>query len=147
MARRNSVRALLGGMLVLVTALVAACAGGGSAERIDVKADEFSFEPAVVTVRAGTEYRLVLQNTGAVLHDWTIERIAATAVAGTETARHDMGGMNRMVGSGDRLHVAAAAGKATELTFTPTEPGEYEYACTVPGHADLGMRGRLVVQG
>jgi plastocyanin len=148
MTMRRIVRALLGGTLVLVIALVAACSSsGGSAERIEVKAREFSFEPAVVTVRAGTQYRLVLRNTGTVGHDWTIERIAATAIAGTGSGGHDMGGMDRVAGSGDRLHVAASAGKTSDLTFTPAEPGEYDYLCTVPGHADLGMRGRLVVQG
>ena len=141
--------ALLVGALVLITMLLAsACASGGaSRERIEIEASDFSFEPAVVTVSAGTEYSLVFRNSGTVLHDWTIERIPATDVAETGSAGHGMSGMGGMAGAGGQLHVAAEAGKTSELAFTPTTPGEYEYVCTVPGHRELGMLGRLVVQG
>ena len=41
----------------------------------------------------------------------------------------------------------AAGGETTEVTFTaPTEPGEYEYICSFPGHYAAGMKGFLVVQ-
>ncbi|MBI4260063.1 MAG: multicopper oxidase domain-containing protein [Actinobacteria bacterium] len=36
-------------------------------------------------------------------------------------------------------------GRSAELTLPALEPGEYEYVCEVPGHADAGMRGVLVV--
>lgn len=40
-----------------------------------------------------------------------------------------------------------AGGETTELTFTvPSEPGDYEYICSFPGHYAAGMKGFLVVK-
>ncbi|MGA7758612.1 MAG: plastocyanin/azurin family copper-binding protein [Ilumatobacteraceae bacterium] len=32
------------------------------------------------------------------------------------------------------------------ITFMPDAPGSYQYICTIPGHAQLGMRGTFVVE-
>ena len=32
------------------------------------------------------------------------------------------------------------------ITFMPDAPGTYQYICTIPGHAQLGMRGTFVVE-
>ena len=32
------------------------------------------------------------------------------------------------------------------ITFMPDAPGAYQYICTIPGHAKLGMRGTFVVE-
>jgi uncharacterized cupredoxin-like copper-binding protein len=139
-------------LAVGVAALTAACGsgGGGQARRIDVRASEFSFTPATVTLTAGTRYRLVFKNDGKTLHDWTISSIPAQDVAEQGSGGHDMGattmGERGMPAGNAMLHVSAEGGKSGELTFTPTQAGEYEYECTVPGHRELGMRGRLVVQ-
>ena len=37
-------------------------------------------------------------------------------------------------------------GEKTELTFIPDRPGEFDYLCEVPGHAELGMRGKFIVE-
>lgn len=42
----------------------------------------------------------------------------------------------------------AGGGETTSVTFTvPSEPGEYEYVCTFPGHFQANMRGTLIVKG
>ena len=42
----------------------------------------------------------------------------------------------------------AGAGETVEITFAaPTEPGEYVFLCTFPGHFAGGMKGKLVVAG
>jgi len=43
------------------------------------------------------------------------------------------------------MHAHTAAGETVTVTFTPTEPGTYEFYCTVPGHREAGMIGTLVV--
>lgn len=41
----------------------------------------------------------------------------------------------------------AGGGETVEVTFTaPTEPGEYVYLCSFPGHYAAGMKGLLVVK-
>ena len=46
----------------------------------------------------------------------------------------------------DLALTAPPGGGSGTLEFTPTEPGEYEYYCTVPGHKEAGMLGTLVVE-
>ncbi len=36
--------------------------------------------------------------------------------------------------------------EAKEVTFTAGTPGSYNYICTVPGHAALGMKGSFIVE-
>lgn len=43
------------------------------------------------------------------------------------------------------LHVHTGSGEQASVTFTPTEPGTYEFYCTVPGHREAGMIGQLTV--
>lgn len=33
------------------------------------------------------------------------------------------------------------------VTFTPTRPGEFVYNCSIPGHKEVGMIGKLIVTG
>ena len=41
----------------------------------------------------------------------------------------------------------AGGGETVEVTFTaPTEPGEYTYICSFPGHVSGGMKGTLTVR-
>jgi uncharacterized cupredoxin-like copper-binding protein len=54
---------------------------------------------------------------------------------------HDMGDE---VGPLD-LHVGAAANGSGTIEFTPSQPGTYEFFCTVAGHKEAGMVGSLVV--
>ena len=37
-------------------------------------------------------------------------------------------------------------GETGDVTFVAGAPGTYHYICTVPGHADLGMNGKFIVQ-
>lgn len=151
MNHARSLRLLALGTLALAGAiLVSGCSSGdgvsGNATRIDVLAADFRFDPPDLTLKAGQQYSLLFKNAGSTLHDWTIDGIPSQTVAVNASGGHDMGSAT-MPAVAAQLHVAADAGKTDELTFTPTQPGEYEYSCTVPGHRELGMRGRLAVQG
>ena len=43
------------------------------------------------------------------------------------------------------LLVAARGGETATGGFTAPDPGSYTYDCTVAGHRDAGMEGKLVV--
>ncbi|HUF52762.1 MAG TPA: cupredoxin domain-containing protein [Dehalococcoidia bacterium] len=110
--------------------------------------DELVFEPDELTVQAGQSVELTVDNSdNTALHDWTITEIAVHGVD-MHGASEDMGHMEDMEGheGGDPdLHIAVDGGGTATITFIPTEPGEYEYHCTVLGHAEAGMVGTLVV--
>ena len=38
-----------------------------------------------------------------------------------------------------------AAGETGELVIDGLDPGEYDYYCSIPGHRDAGMEGRVLV--
>ena len=84
-----------------------------------VVATEFAFEPREIRLREGETFNLTLDNRGAMYHDLTISELGfvLTADPGTRTS----GGL------------------------TITQPGRYRYVCGVPGHAQAGMSGSLIV--
>lgn len=92
-----------------------------NAQRIDVVASDFRFEPQEVVVKAGIPIALTLSNRGKNEHAWVI------------SAQSDV-----------HLHVLPG-GQQTQV-FTIEHPGEYKIACTVAGHEDLGMVGKIRVQ-
>jgi plastocyanin len=89
---------------------------------IEVKiiSTEFKFMPAKIRIAAGRAVALVLDNSGG------------------ET-EHEVS----FPAFGFRLQ--AKAGEITRRTTVFNEPGEYDFACNLPGHREAGMGGTLVV--
>ena len=38
-------------------------------------------------------------------------------------------------------------GSELSIVFVASQPGEFAYICTVPGHAALGMKGKVIIEG
>jgi uncharacterized cupredoxin-like copper-binding protein len=136
--------------LALVTIIaLAACGATSSApttpQSFAVRAKEFGFAPAQLTVTAGQPVELIFQNTGAVEHDWSVREID---LVGNPTATEESGDGHMMGDMHDapKLHVAAGPGTQGKLTFTPSKAGTYEFFCTVAGHKEAGMVGTLTVK-
>jgi plastocyanin len=114
--------------------LFAACSGndvetgkikgraGGSPEAgakpIQVQAQNFSFDPDTLRVKAGQEIALRLQSEDS-SHDFAIDGLGTVA---------DVSG-----------------GETTTARLRIDEPGKYTYFCTIPGHRDGGMEGTITV--
>lgn len=93
-----------------------------------VRLDEFSITPSSLRVSRGTT--LDVRNVGSIEHNLTIERgpdarRRTEKLAGTSTFR---------AGGSESLAVDLA-------------PGTYALVCTVPGHREAGMIGRITVVG
>ena len=89
------------------------------AREVGVEAGELWFDPATVEVTAGEPVNLRLVNTGEAFHDLTVP--AADVVLAAEPGEEAIG----------------------SVEFS--EAGRYEFYCSVPGHAQGGMRGTIVV--
>ena len=116
----------------------------GEVLEITLDAEEWRFEPSIVEVPMGHRVKLTLVNDGRVEHDVEIAGVPAENI-------EVMDGVERHERLGGGLHhegvVAAHAEPGTTATvmFTVTEAGEYDFACTIPGHKEAGMVGKLVV--
>jgi plastocyanin len=123
--------------LALLLPALAGCGGGSTkstgtvtveaGQPVTVTADEYSFKPGTVVVRAGGKpsvaVRFRLKNDGALPHDIHVR-------AGDQ----DRGGTEPIGG-----------GATTEGTVT-LPPGDYKTFCSIGDHEDLGMRGKLTIE-
>lgn len=113
-------------LALLAVPVLAACGGGGgggesAADAIKVEMhDDFRFSPNELTAKVGEPLKLNIVNEGSVVHDFDIEATGTT--------------------SGE---LAGGESKVIEVTFQ--EAGEYDFICTVAGHATAGMVGKITV--
>lgn len=102
--------------------------------------DDMRFVPQRLQVRRGDTIRLRVVNRGRVMHELVIgteEELArhAALMRKNPDMEHDAPYM---------AHVAPA--KRGEILWQFTQPGEFSFACLVPGHFEAGMRGTIVVK-
>jgi Cu+-exporting ATPase len=115
-----AVIALLGvGVVAGVTAADRALSA--SAQRVDLVATDLAFSQTEIRVRSGGFVLVSLDNEGAVFHDWMAEGLA-------------------------NVDLPARPGQTSRIRFYADRPGTYPFICTVPGHAEAGMRGVLIVE-
>ena len=92
------------------------------APEVRVQAENFTFSPSEVRVPKGTAANLTLVNPAStgVVHDFTVPALG--------------------------IHVVAEPGQTATAGLRDLPAGRYPAFCSVPGHADLGMRASLVVE-
>ena len=114
-----------------VLAMVSAACGGGGANTsadagaavsFDVSLSEFQISPSTIQAPAGRPMIFDVTNEGQVPHTFAVD-----------------------TGAGVEATQEIAPGTSTELTIPKLGAGEYRFSCTIPGHADLGMVGSLIV--
>ena len=88
--------------------------------KIDLKAIDLGFTPGNVTVEAPGRYTFTLTNTGQIPHDLTF-------ADGTTTG-----------------NVAAGSVKSVDVNVPA---GGLSFICSIPGHAQAGMKGAVAVKG
>ncbi|HVL54445.1 MAG TPA: heavy metal translocating P-type ATPase [Vitreimonas sp.] len=115
--------------LVAVAIASLALAGGvmaadraidAGAQRVDVVARDVRFVPDELHVRAGEWAVISLRNDDPVFHDLEVVEMA-------------------------NVDVGARPGQTGEIRVMLDRPGRYPFVCTVPGHAEAGMTGTLIV--
>jgi plastocyanin len=93
-----------------------------SAIPLHVQAEGFRYapDPLHMHARPGDTVRVTYTNLDPVVHDWEVQGIPGA-------------------------HLNAGPGQITSTTFRVPAPGVYEVWCTLPGHHEAGMVGRLIV--
>ena len=130
-------------LALILTFTLAACGSAASSsttpKTVTLTLNEFQFQPAEITANVGQPIKLVLKNNGTVLHDF-VSTDAMVEVMEEHGAEHDMAGMQT------NMHAAIEAGQQSTLEFKATQPGTYTFYCTIAGHREAGMEGKLIVK-
>lgn len=101
--------------------------------------DDMRFTPAHLTVRQGDTLRLRIANRGKLLHELVIGTAEELQAHAELMKKHP--GMEH-----DEPYMAHVnAGQRGEITWTFNRPGDFEFACLIPGHFEAGMRGTIRV--
>jgi plastocyanin len=98
-----------------------AVSGTAQMQKVTVEAKEFAFTPSTITLKKGQPAQITFKNMGAFPHNLTIADLNVK----TKTIQ---------------------PGEQDIIQFTPDKTGQFTFMCTVPGHADKGMKGTLTVQ-
>ena len=110
------------------------------AETPTVVLSEYAFSPGTLTFRAGTPYRLRIENGGDSTHFFVSDGFFKAIAPGRLITR-----------SGETAQpalksIALAPGEAKTLEFVPVRTGAYELQCTAPLHAAFGMHGTILIR-
>jgi uncharacterized cupredoxin-like copper-binding protein len=97
-----------------------------AATEVRVVATDLKFTPPTIQAKVGQPIKIVLENKGAIEHDIAFPTLKADQ-------------------PGASLKALAKPGQTATLEFTPTTKGSYEYICTIPGHKEAGMKGKINV--
>lgn len=118
--------------------------------RVNAIVEKIQFDVKAFEVKAGKKVKVIFVNPDFMPHNFVITKpgkadsVAAAAIAlGADGFKKQF-----LPETDDILHATKLLekGQTEELEFTaPTEPGQYSFICTFPGHATL-MRGVLTVK-
>ena len=103
---------------------------------LNVTLSDYNYTPSTLTVPAGKEITLNLDNQGFVSHTFIIFKLGTDA--------------GEKYGPEDEQNIywkfEVLPGHTATATFTsPSEPGEYYVTCGLGGHHEVGMVGTLIV--
>jgi len=105
---------------------------GSSQYGFGVNSTTLASPGATLTFKVGDVVKVTFHNEGQVPHGWEI------------TNQNTTGG-TVLFGASIGLTSYISPGNNAQVTFNVTQAGNYYYICTVPGHAQLGMWGQVVV--
>ena len=102
--------------------------------------DNMRFTPARIEVNQGDTVRLTLTNTGQVMHELVI---------GTQQELAEHAALMKRFPNMEHeepymAHVAP--GKTGDIIWTFNRPGDFDFACLLPGHFEAGMVGKILVR-
>jgi uncharacterized cupredoxin-like copper-binding protein len=102
-------------------------------------ANELKFFPATIDFTAGKRYKLILDNPSATKHYFTAKDFADSIWS----QKVEAGGVE-VKGAIHELELKPGA--IAEWFFIPLKSGTYALHCSIPGHAEAGMVGKLGIQ-
>lgn len=106
----------------------------------DAHGEPSQMKPGDIVVKRGATVRFLVRNHGKVMHEMVIGTM--------KELREHAELMRKFPGmEHDEPYMAhVAPGRQGEIVWQFTQPGEFYYACLVPGHMEAGMLAKITVQ-
>jgi len=154
---KNGIMIMFGQLLalaILITACGTSDQGPASPIELTIEGRDTLYLPETLEAVAGLPVILTFKNADALAHDINFDNLPITEgqVILTSEVSHSQGVEELAQEASEHdiqlfatLHVHALSNKQVTVTFTPTDPGTYEFYCTIPGHREAGMVGSLFV--
>ncbi len=101
--------------------------------------DTMRFSPEKIEATQGETIKFLIKNTGKVLHEFVI----GTQKENDAHAALMVKFPNMEHSEPYMAHVAP--GKTAEIIWTFNKPGDFYFACLIPGHYQAGMTGKITV--
>ena len=102
--------------------------------------DKMRYTPGTLTVKRGDTLRLVVKNSGKVMHELVIGSM--NELKAHAELMQKFPGMEH-----DEPYMAhVAPGKSETLVWQFTKAGEFYFGCLIPGHFEAGMIGKITVK-
>lgn len=109
-------------------------------QTLNVSLEEYKFIPDKMIFRIGIPYKLVLKNNGKEKHYYTAQDFfKSIALRKVQTKDGE-------VKANYLTAVEVYPNKEIEIYFVPIKEGNFELTCTIEGHSEKGMVGKIIVE-
>ena len=143
-------------IFLMMFAVLSVSAFTAQAKTVEIEGkNSLRFSEEAISAKPGEEITVKLTNTSklpasAMAHNWVLIKSDADAQKIDEAAANAKDNEYIPDDMSDQIiaHTGlVAGGESDSVTFeAPSEPGEYTYICTFPGHFSAGMKGTLTVK-
>jgi uncharacterized cupredoxin-like copper-binding protein len=125
-------------LVIAVFILALTLTACGNKATLNVTATDKGYDSPTYTVPAGAEVTVNLTNNGSLQHEFAVLKLGEHVTPPFGEKDED-----KILWELDGVD----AGTTKSDTFTaPTEPGQYDIICGIPGHIELGMIATLIVK-
>lgn len=101
--------------------------------------DDMRFSPSSIQVHVGETVRLRVHNQGKIMHEMVLGTPATLQAHAQKMQQHP--GMAH-----DAPHMAhVSPGGQGDIVWKFNQPGQFDFACLIPGHYQAGMTGTITV--
>jgi len=151
MTQKTVIAALIAAAATFASATVLADAGHGAdigkpgdakkvSRTIEITAgDDFVYRPSEITVKRGETVRLVIRNTGKIEHEIVLGSMKDLKDHAVVMRKHP--GMEH----DEPNQAMVRPGQSRAIVWQFNQAGTVDFACTIPGHLEAGMTGKIKV--
>lgn len=105
--------------LIFAMLVLSACSSTPPVKKVTLVATDIAWNLQTIEAKVGQPVEITVRNDGALDHDLVIEEL----------------GVDLLLNPGDQQLV----------TFTLDEPATFDFICSIPGHEEAGMAGKIIV--